>query len=177
MRWFATSDDNYFATLNVPRSFAISNDELKQSYHKLMADLHPDRQSQKLPHEQELAANGAAQVTHAYTVLQNPHERAVHMLELLDNPLEEASGGDELVGMEFLMEIMELREEIASTTNQEVLSKLMKDNQARMETLCVDLAIAFDDTTTNLETALQLTAQLQYWNRIDETLHEKIDVS
>jgi Fe-S protein assembly co-chaperone HscB len=171
IRFFAS---DYFATLNVPRKFAISNDELKQSYHKLMSELHPDRQSQKSSLEQQHAASGAAHVTHAYNVLTQPHERAVHMLELLDRPLEEASGS-ELVGTEFLMEMMELREDIASAADQEILVEMMKVNQARMEVLCETLADAFD--AADLERALKLTAELQYLNRVDQTLREKIDVA
>ena len=164
---------DYFATLNVPRKFAISNEELKQSYHKLMSELHPDRQSQKSSHDQEHAAAGASHVTNAYNVLSKPHERAVHMLELLDRPLEEATGS-ELVGSEFLMEMMELREDIASAADQEVLVKMMQVNQARVEGLCAKLADAFD--ATDLASALKLTAELQYLNRVDETLREKINV-
>jgi molecular chaperone HscB len=173
VRSFAGTCD-FFAVLQVPRTFAISNAELKQSYHKLMADLHPDRQSQKSVDEQAHAAVGAAQVTNAYNVLSNPHQRAMHMLDLVGKPLDEASG-TKLVGMDFLVEIMQLREDIASATNQEEMVLKMKDIQVRVETVCSSLAAAFEDQ--DLEKALQLTAQLQYWNRVDEILREKIDVS
>ena len=140
-----------------------------------MAELHPDRQSQKSVDEQAIAAVGAAQVTHAYNVLSNPHERAVHMLDLVGKPLDEAAG-TELVGMDFLIEIMQLREDIASTTtNQDDMHAMMKDIQNQMDMVCSLLATAFENQ--DLEQALQLTAQLQYWNRVDETLREKIDVS
>jgi molecular chaperone HscB len=139
-----------------------------------MSELHPDRQSQKSSHDQQHAADGAAQVTNAYNVLSHPHERAVHMLELLDKPLEEAAGS-ELVGSDFLMEMMELREDIASPTDQEGLVIVMQANQARIEALCKELANAFD--ATDLASALKLTCELQYLNRVDETLREKIDVA
>lgn len=170
----AGAASDYFATLNVPRQFALSHTELKQSYHKLMAELHPDRQSLKSTDDQAHAAVGAAQVTHAYNVLSNPHQRAVHMLDLVGKPLDEAAG-TELVGMEFLMEIMQLREDIASVTKQEDMISMMKDIQDQVDKVCSLLAAAFEDQ--DLEKALQLTAQLQYWNRVDETLREKIDVS
>ena len=174
VRLYATAASDYFATLNIPRTFAVSHSELKHSYHKLMAELHPDRQSQKSVNEQTIAAVGAAQVTHAYNVLSNPHERAVHMLDLVGKPLDEAAG-TELVGMEFLMEIMQLREDIASTTNQDDMNAMMKDIQKQIDMVCSLLATAFENQ--DLEKALQLTAQLQYWNRVEETLREKIDVS
>lgn len=167
-RYFAS---DYFATLGVPRSFAVTNDELKQSYRTLMADFHPDRHTLKSQEEQEIKAEEASKVTNAYAVLQNPHERAVHLLELLDKPLEETAS-QKLVGMEFLMEIMELREAIAAQEEQADLEVMKTNNEETFNSICEDLVAAFDGE--DLDKALQLTAQLQYFNRIDETLRDKI---
>lgn len=170
----STKIEDYFERLQLPRSFSVEKQELKQSYRKLMATLHPDRHTMESQEKQDDFSEEASQVTRAYSILQNPHERAVHLLELMGRPLEEAASS-EVVGMEFLMEIMELREEIAETTEEADLERLIDDNQARMDAVGVKLATAFENADT-LDDALQLTAQLQYWNRIDETLQEKTEV-
>jgi Fe-S protein assembly co-chaperone HscB len=171
VRSFATID--YFERLELPRSFVVEEKELKQSYRKLMATLHPDRHMMESTEAQDQVLEEASQVTTAYSILQNPHERAVHLLELMGRPLEEAASSD-VVGMEFLMEIMELREEISETTKQPEFERLIQDNRTRMDDVGVKLAEAFDKE--EMDDALKLTAQLQYWNRIDETLREQLEV-
>ena len=56
-------------------------------------------------------ADQAASVTDAYSELKQPHRRASHLLELIGGPLTEGDNGS-LLGPPFLMEIMELREEV-----------------------------------------------------------------
>jgi len=56
-----------------------------------MSKLHPDRHTLKPPEEQERLTQEASQVTRAYGIITNPHSRAVHLLDLLGKPLEEAS--------------------------------------------------------------------------------------
>jgi molecular chaperone HscB len=171
VRSFATVD--YFERLELPRSFVVEEKELKQSYRKLMAVLHPDRHMMESAEDQDQVSEEASQVTTAYSILQNPHERAVHLLELMGRPLEEAASS-EVVGMEFLMVIMELREEISETTEQPEFERLVHDNQTRMIDVGVKLGEAF--AKEDMDEALKLTAQLQYWNRIDETLREQLEV-
>ena len=60
-------------------------------------------------------ADQAASVTDAYSELKQPHRRASHLLELIGGPLTEGDNGS-LLGPPFLMEIMELREELEGAT-------------------------------------------------------------
>lgn len=163
---------NSFQVLGLPERFAIDDNELKQSYRKLMIDYHPDKHTAKSADDQEELEQQASAVTRAYQTLKQPHTRAVHLLDVVGHPTEEAASG-ELVGGEFLMEIMEIREEIQATLGDEALRKLLHENQARIDETCVELAEAFDEN--DLDKALELTARLQYWNRIDETIREKMD--
>jgi DnaJ-domain-containing protein 1 len=163
----------------------------------------------------------AETITHAYQILKTPHTRALHWLEIHGCPLVEerhkgnsntndtnnTSGSDtandipqDLVGMEFLMEIMEWREAIEdATTNGEPQhqqqSKLeaiaeetkilhrhcekeledLLDEDANVDANVDANAIANDEAT--LQDARQLTAQLQYWHRLETTLKEAMDVA
>jgi Fe-S protein assembly co-chaperone HscB len=168
----SSSLPDYFSQLGVTRSFRLDAGELQTTYRNLMAKLHPDRHTRKSAEEQAQVADQASRVTNAYSVLQKPHQRAVHLLDLYQKPLDEKSSGD-LVGMEFLMNVMELREEISETEDQGVLKTMKRDNQERIDKLCEELEGAFEEE--DLETALVLTAKLQYWNRIDETIKEQMD--
>ena len=85
--------------------------ELHGSYKVMMARLHPDRFGTASQEEKQSVADQAAAVTDAYSELKQPHRRASHLLELLGGPLTEGDSGS-LLGPPFLMEIMELREEL-----------------------------------------------------------------
>mmetsp|Transcript_9572 Transcript_9572/g.10627 ORF Transcript_9572/g.10627 Transcript_9572/m.10627 type:complete len:199 (+) Transcript_9572:49-645(+) len=168
----SNSQEDYFLRLNVPRSFDIQPDDLKSSYRQLMAKLHPDRHTLKPTKEQDEVGQKAAKVTHAYQVLRQPHQRAMHLLELINSPLEEEDSGG-LVGFDFLEEVMELREEICNAEENEdevQLKEISKSNQACVDILYAELATAFK--TENTKTALKLTAKLQYRNRINETIRD-----
>jgi curved DNA-binding protein CbpA len=122
---------DYFALLGVPRKFGLDPQQLKERYLELMTLFHPDKQhsqqqQQQQPssssHHQSLSAND---ITNAYQTLRDSHTRASHLLELYGSPILEGNaskgnnhGNDDgssspaLVGMEFLMKMMEWRERI-----------------------------------------------------------------
>eukprot|EP00546_Thalassionema_frauenfeldii_P003324 CAMPEP_0178934490 /NCGR_PEP_ID=MMETSP0786-20121207/23892_1 /TAXON_ID=186022 /ORGANISM="Thalassionema frauenfeldii, Strain CCMP 1798" /LENGTH=186 /DNA_ID=CAMNT_0020612279 /DNA_START=97 /DNA_END=654 /DNA_ORIENTATION=+ len=155
--------EDYFHVLKLPRNFDVSADDMKSSYMELMKELHPDRHTLKSSEEQEEIAQHASKVTNAYQILKFPHKRSSHMLDLLGSSLTEESSG-ELVGFDFLNTVMELREKIFDAgehENKELLNDLSKENQARIESVCEDLANAF--RIQDIPTAQKLTAKLQYW--------------
>lgn len=167
----STSTDDSFRVLGLDHDFGIDMMMLKTSYMKLMTDYHPDKHTLKDAAEQVAVEHQAASVTNAYDVLKRPHTRATHLLEVLGHPMEEGSTG-ELVGMEFLMQIMTLREQIDSTDSDEALKPLLTGNVLRMNETAEQLVDAFDER--DIKRAMELTAQLQYWHRIDETIREKM---
>lgn len=165
---------------------------MKQSYLKLMNEHHPDKQ---LQHEQNSDEENpqltAETITHAYQILKSPHTRALHWLELKGSPLGEDSGNDEegisftnqqdLVGMEFLMEIMEWREAIEDAgSDQAKLEAIGTETQVLHQSCEQALADLIDGSngmdSATLQDARQLTAQLQYWNRLERTLKEQREV-
>jgi molecular chaperone HscB len=163
--------DDSFQILGLEHSFAVDPDRLKQSYRKLMIDFHPDKHSLKNSEEQDAFEKQASAVTRAYDTLKHPHTRATHLLEMLGHPMEDQAKG-ELVGPGFLMEIMEVRESIDSTIGDNALRPLLLENQKRIEETSELLSRAFEQTS--MEKALELTAQIQYFTRIDETIREKM---
>ena len=80
-----------------------------------------------------------------------------------------------LVGQNFLLDIMQIREDIENTTSQGKLKNLFHDNEKTIYHTCSLLSTAF--LQNNQENKLKYTAQLQYWKRIRETLVEKMSAS
>ena len=77
-----------------------------------------------------------------------------------------------MVGQHFLMEVMDIQEEIESVTCQDELKDMKQTNDKRISNILVEMSKAFD--SCDLNEAKRLTAILQYWNRIEENITEKI---
>ena len=111
---------DYFAVLGVERRYDVDADKLATAYKGEMLKCHPDRFVTSSAAELDAAQKRSAVVTHAYSVLRRPHTRASHLLDLLGGGLVPAAaeqpaehgGAQQLVSMEFLMQVMELRERI-----------------------------------------------------------------
>jgi molecular chaperone HscB len=197
-----TRDDNsdhadeetvdFFRIFDLPHEFAIDEQVLRERYRNFMKDLHPDQQKQQQQQQQQQndsppTASGtdnkpsASAVTRAYDALKRPHVRATHLLKILGHPLEEEATTEtttqqqpQLVGACFLMDVMMHREEIDEARHdQKELKRLFDQNAVRMADCCRQLAESF--ASRDLPAARTGTAQLQYWNRIDETLREALD--
>jgi len=162
---------NYFTLLGIVPRFAVDDKELKSAYKTLMAGVHPDRFATKSEEERELKHTEASDITRAYGVIRDPLDRAVHLLELAGIPFDETSSGD-LVGMEFLMQIMEIREDVEAASSDEDLQKLLDANKNRIVTTIGELQKSFEEP--NFEEAVRQTACLRYWNRAEETVREKM---
>jgi Fe-S protein assembly co-chaperone HscB len=166
-----------FQIFSLPYKFQIDEDALRATYRSIMKDLHPDMQHQNrgdsLQNQREdaveaIQAMDPSIVTDAYYKLRRPHIRAMHLLELLGYPLQEVANE---LHEEFLLEIMELRHDIeAAATDAE---PLFDANLQRIAETCRMLHSALE--AQNVDAAWKLTGELQYWNRIDETLREKME--
>lgn len=171
---------DYFALLGVSRRFLLDPKGLQDSYHKLMAKCHPDmrhNRSNISDNDHEDDEYDASQITHAYDTLRKPHTRATHLLELVGRPMEETADSASLVSPDFLMHVMEWREDIDSIGGDndadiQELEQLLSQTRKEIETVLIQLDAAFE--SENLDRALQLSAQLQYWHRIEETIQDKL---
>ena len=174
-RRLSTASSDHFSLLSLQRRFDLDEAELQRTYKRLMAECHPDRFGQSSEAERAAAADRAAAITDAYSVLCRPYQRATHLLELLGAPLTEedgTSGGAALLGPEFLMEVMELREELEARPAAPRLLELRDQNRGEAERLGADLAAAF--AAAELDEARQLAAQLQYVQRVADEISEQL---
>ena len=71
-----------------------------------------------------------------------------------------------------LLEIMEVREKIENASSDEELRPFLQSCQVKQKELCEQLAASFRED--RIDDAKVLTAKLQYWNRIEETIMDKI---
>lgn len=136
-----------------------------------MSQLHPDRHMSKSIMDQERFHVEASNVSLAYETIIHPQTRANHLLELNGTPLSENDSGT-LVGNEFLLELMEIREVVDNTCSGKDLEVLMDENDGRLKNLSNSLSDAFQ--SSNLIEAKKFTAQLQYICRVRNALLAKM---
>jgi len=161
---------DYFDILGVDRTFIQSPDELKSKYKRLMTEYHPDRHVSSTEDEQRIKASIATNVTRAYSVIEDPLSRALHLLELHGEAIGESDNS--IVDNNLLLEIMEVREEIEHVSSDDELKPILQSCQKQQSEICQELANAFREKRMN--DARSETAKLQYWNRIEETILEKM---
>ena len=192
---------DFFRVFDLPYEFAINEQILREKYRAFMKDLHPDQQQQHQQRPNTTISKSsrnstnqphddASAVTRAYDALKRPHVRAMHLLKLLGHAIEEqepsASSNSSttqqhhhhpqqpLVGACFLMDVMMQQEEVQEARHDQLALKRLYDrNVTRLEECVKQLETAFAEQDWGA--ARTGTAQLQYWNRLDETLREALD--
>ena len=158
---------NLFEILRLTPTFVLDAKALEASYFAAQRLVHPDRLVGK-PDAERVAAFGRAElVNDAYDMLKNPLTRAQHLLELQGiHPLAE----DAVAPPALLMEMMELREQIADAAEQgTLLAALVADLKARAAATQQALAIAF--ASADYPTAAIETMRLHYLGKAMEEAH------
>lgn len=164
-------ETDHFRILGFERTFTIPLDELKTKYKHLMKDLHPDRYATATKEVTSQKGSMAADVTRAYGIVGDPLSRALHLLELHGTPIEELND-QSIVDHALLFEVMEIREQVEDASSDEELRPILQSSLAKKNEVIDQLAEAFRDGL--IEDAKRLTAKLQYWARIEETIVDKM---
>lgn len=102
--------ENYFSLLGLDVSYDIDKKALTQNYHEIQKNIHPDNYANATDIERRLSVQKAAQINDALETLKNPVKRSIYLLSLYGIEL---SDNDTNVDPAFLMEQMELRENLS----------------------------------------------------------------
>ncbi|KAK4299647.1 hypothetical protein Pmani_028106 [Petrolisthes manimaculis] len=160
-------DYTHFEVLGIERNFSIDTVALVKTYRNLQGRFHPDRYSTKSEQEQQFAVEHSSAINKAYRCLLHPVERALYLLELADQPLHEGQ-----IDMEpaFLMEIMEVNEELAEAEDKETVQAIGQRNQEILKRLLRDADAAF--SAGNTREARSVVAKIKYYNNVYEKVRE-----
>ncbi|MEM9188219.1 MAG: Fe-S protein assembly co-chaperone HscB [Myxococcota bacterium] len=120
----ASTKTNPFAVLGLAPAFDIDPQELEERYRALQKALHPDRFAQASASERRLSLERAVTVNEAYRRMKDDVARAEALLELRGVAVGETGG--QPTDPEFLMEVMELREELADARKSKDLDQVGK---------------------------------------------------
>jgi len=107
---------NYFEIFNIPVSFELDVNQLSEFYRQLQKEVHPDRFASASEQESRLAVQMTSLVNQAFDTLKMPVSRAHYLLKLAGLDIDHDQ--DTTMDPMFLMEQMELREEIEAVRSK-----------------------------------------------------------
>jgi molecular chaperone HscB len=110
-----------FATLGLPRSYAIDTGQLESHYRELQRALHPDRHAAQPASARRMNLLKAVEVNEAYRTLKDELKRAEALLALFGAGTAGVPGRED---PEFLMEVMELREQLGDARAERDIEKV-----------------------------------------------------
>ena len=108
---------NYFELFELPVSLKIDQSKLAQKYFELQKKYHPDFFAKGTEHEQEEALEISSQLNKALKTFKNPDQTIKYVLQLKELLEEEEKYQ---LPPAFLMEMMELNEELSESSAQQV---------------------------------------------------------
>jgi len=168
----ASSSNDAFGLLGLPAQFDLDPKVIEQAFFDKTKELHPDRFATAPAAERVAALSRSRALNDAYQVLKKPVPRAEYLLVRAGVSI----GDNERVAPELLMEILELREELAEarvakqTPRVEQLRAVMA---ARREEAVRALAPLFDDH--DLAQIKQQLIVLRYLDRYLEECDAALD--
>ena len=136
--------ENYFKLLGLPVSFDINKELLNSNYHDIQKAVHPDNFANASDLERRLSVQKAAQINDALETLKNPLRRSIYLLSLYGIELTE---NDTSIDPAFLMEQMELRENLSQVGSKDdpltELDEIIDDVKSRINQVIKGLAQVF----------------------------------
>ncbi len=163
---------NYFELFGLPVRFGIDLEDLSLRYRDLQRTVHPDRFANASEQEKRLSLQQTALINEAFQTLKSPLPRARYLLELNGINLDD---NDTAMDPGFLMEQMELREEVAELRGKDdpfgELNKLRDRIESKERELVESLQQLFN-VGEELENGKDLVRRMQFMQRLLTELDE-----
>lgn len=165
---------NPFETLGVEPRFDLDRAALEQRHRDLSGALHPDRYAGRPAAERRMALDKAITVNEAFRLLRDPVRRAEALLAANDVNVGETA--EPKASPELLMEMMEIREELAEARagkDLDAIGKLGDRMRERERAVTTALASGFeaaDGDPQQLQALLPILGELRYIRRFFEEL-------
>lgn len=157
---------NYFKLLQIDETFDLNSKELQNKYRKMQTLLHPDKFSNRSIEEKRISEDYSSLVNKAYDILQSPLKRAVHLLNLKGETIQENERIDD---KDLLMEIMELNERVEQVSTPEELKNLNKENNLALKHLNDKLSENFKQN--NLLEVKKLIIKMRYYDSVSSHIN------
>jgi len=169
---------SHFELFGLPVAFGVDQGALEQAYRGIQAQVHPDRFAHAGDAERRASLQWTTRVNEAYRTLKDPVQRGRHLLEL--HGVDVAFETNTQMPTDFLMQQLELREELEAATG--------KKDPSRLDRLRADLSIAKRELEKQIAAAIdsrkdyagaaELVRKLMFLDRLDgeiDAAYEEIE--
>lgn len=171
---------NHYELFGLEPGYLIDSDRLARRFRELQRVVHPDRYAGASEREKRLSMQGSTLINEAYRILRDPIERGRYLLELHGVDPDRAGRQQD---PEFLMEQMELREQLGEARSQAdpyaVISELMSDIKRRIGSLVARMALCMESASAeSMEEAAELLRKMQFLRKLQqdaENLEAQLD--
>jgi molecular chaperone HscB len=160
---------NYFDLFGLPIGYIVDSSSLADRYRDLQRVVHPDRYANATEQERRLSVQGASLINEAFETLKDPVARAAYLLSL--HGVEMDSLNESTQDMAFLMQQMELREELETLISQsgpyEAVLDLSNRIRKQITDLVAQMAVLFErPTTEQLEDAREILRKMRFLQKL-----------
>src|SRR3954464_3113911 len=158
---------NHFELFNLEPAYAINGAALEQAYRDLQALIHPDRYAQAGDAERLASLQLTTRVNEAYRALKDPVQRGRHLLEL--HGVDVAFETNTQMPTDFLMQQLELREELEAATAKKAPANLDRRRaglSSAKKGLEKEIGASIDDRH-DYAGAAELVRKLMFLDRLD----------
>ena len=163
---------NYFELFGLNPVFDIDQAVLHGAQQRLQASFHPDRHVGSSDTDKRLSVQIASRVNQAFETLRDPVKRSRYLLELngANLPDDSATTAD----AEFLMEQIELREQVESCRQGEDAFERSEKIESRLKQRADHLARDFVEhfSKGDLDAAIDSSRKMQFIQRIQQQLSD-----
>lgn len=167
---FPDLKQNYFELFSLPADFRLDINNLRAEQQRLQASFHPDRFVSSDEQQKRMSIQVASWINQAFDVLSNDVKRAIYLLEV--NGADEQNDAETTSDTSFLMEQIELREEIEACENAANTEDCYENISKRLNQYALDLSDGFVERfqAKDLAGARKVTHKMQFIQRIQDQL-------
>jgi molecular chaperone HscB len=159
---------NHFELFGLTPAYALDLEHLDRAYRDIQSQIHPDRYAQAGDAERRASMQMTTQVNEAYRTLKSPVQRASYLLGL--NGVDPGFETNTAMPPEFLLEQMELREELEGARDEDSLGLLEKKISEKKQTIEAQIARCIDGTR-DYSAASDLVRKLMFLDKLDEEVN------
>lgn len=156
---------NYFELFGIPVSYDVDLDKVQQHYRELQKAVHPDKFANAGSQERRISMQQTSLINQALNTLKHPVDRAVYLLKL--KGLDFSMDNETTMDAGFLMEQMEMREQLESVRNTDdplaMLDTLLAVVKTKTGKLVADFKLAYE--SNDLDAARELVRKMQFTHK------------
>ena len=161
---------NHFELFGLAPAYALEAEALEKSYREIQAQVHPDRFAHAGDAERRASLQWTTRVNEAYRTLRDPVQRGRHLLEL--HGVDVAFETNTQMPTDFLMQQLELREELEAATGKKDPARLVRLRaglSVSKKALEKDIGTAIDGRK-DYAGAAELVRKLMFLDRLDSEI-------